>query len=219
MKSDATLDRWEFERVLWDQGLAHVAGVDEAGRGPLAGPVVAAAVVLPMMWGSTGLPDSLQGLNDSKQVSEPRRNRFFKFLMECDHVLKGIGVVTVKTIDEVNILNATHQAMNEALAQLDTLPEHVLVDGLPVPTIRFPQTALVKGDSRSYSIAAASILAKVTRDQMMLDYSVQWPEYGFAIHKGYPTAQHLASLQKWGPCEIHRRSFGPVRDRIRELQR
>jgi len=202
--------QFEFEAALWKAGCGRVAGVDEAGRGPLAGPVVAAAVVLPRRWLKDGLPAELGGLNDSKQLTEARREAFFAILTQNPEVCFAIAKVDAATIDRINILQATHRAMNEALAQLEPAPEHALVDGNPVKSLRFPQTAIVKGDARSYSIAAASILAKVTRDRLAADWDRQWPEYGFAIHKGYGTPQHLAALRRHGPCPIHRRSFAPL---------
>lgn len=217
MAQAAPADRLAFERQLWRQGLRVVAGVDEAGRGPLAGPVVAAAVVLPAAWNEGGLPADLRGLNDSKQLTENRRETFFARLTACPEIQHGIASVEPAEIDRVNILRATHQAMVMALAGLASLPEHVLVDGLPVAVLRWPQTALVKGDSRSYSIAAASVLAKVTRDRRMLEYDRTYPAYGFARHKGYPTPEHLAALRRHGPCPIHRHSFAPVRAEQGEL--
>src|ERR1017187_5304212 len=204
-------DRFEFERVLWTQGVARVAGVDEAGRGPLAGPVVAAAAILPSKWAQSGLPRELEGLNDSKQLTATQRERFFAFITSCGEIEFGIAQVDATSIDEINILQATHRAMNDALAKLQPAPEHALVDGLAVRTMRVPQTAIVKGDARSYSIAAASVLAKVTRDRLMLEFDRQWPAYGFAGHKGYGTARHLAAIAAHGPCPIHRRSFAPLK--------
>lgn len=211
------MDRFEFERVLWSQGVIRVAGVDEAGRGPLAGPVVAAAAVLPARWVETGLPPKLAGLNDSKQLTEKQREKYFQFLTTCAEVAFAIAAVDAARIDEINILQATHRAMNDALAQLNPAPLHALVDGRPVRTLRVPQTAIVKGDARSYSIAAASVLAKVTRDRLMLDFDRQWPQYGFAGHKGYGTAEHLAAIAAHGPCPIHRKSFAPLKPAEREL--
>jgi ribonuclease HII len=204
-------DRFEFERSLRTQGLVRIAGVDEAGRGPLAGPVVAAALVFPLEWIDSGLPPELAGLNDSKQLTEAQRDRFFDFIQGRPEIRVGIARVDAALIDQWNILRATHHAMNEALAQLDPSPDHVLVDGLRVKSLRFPQTPLVKGDSRSYSIAAASVMAKVTRDRLMLDYDRQWPDYGFAKHKGYGTAEHLAAIATQGPCPIHRLTFAPLK--------
>jgi len=210
-------DRFEFERELWTRGVARVAGVDEAGRGPLAGPVVAAAAVLPPKWGESGLPGELEGLNDSKQLTAAQRERFFGFITACGEIEFAIAQVGAGQIDAINILRATHRAMNSALAQLQPAPQHVLVDGLPVKTMLIPQTAIVKGDARSYSIAAASVLAKVTRDRLMVEFDRQWPEYGFAGHKGYGTAQHLAAITAYGPCPIHRRSFAPLKPTQREF--
>ncbi len=164
-------DRFEFERVLWRQNINRVAGVDEAGRGPLAGPVVAAAAILPSRWAETGLPAGLAGLNDSKQLTAAQRETYFAFLTTCAEIEFAIAAVDAGAIDEINILQATHRAMNDALAQLSPLPPHALVDGLPVKTMCVPQTAIVQGDERSYSIAAASVLAKVTRDRLMLGLS------------------------------------------------
>ena len=205
------IDRFEFERVWWTWGVARLAGVDEAGCGPLAGPVVAAAVMLPAAWMEEGLPRELKGLNDSKQLTGNQRETFFAVLTARADVRHAVAIVESAIIDRLNIRRATHRAMNEALAKLDPSPDHVLVDGHRVKELRFPHTALVKGDARSYSIAAASVLAKVTRDRLMLEYDCQWPAYGFARHKGYGTAAHLAALAQHGPCPIHRRSFAPLK--------
>ena len=204
-------DRFEFERVLWQKNVARIAGVDEAGRGPLAGPVVAAAAILPSRWAETGLPAGLAGLNDSKQLTAAQREKYFQFITGCEEIEFAIAQVDAAAIDEINILQATHHAMNDALAQLNPQPQHALVDGRPGKTMRVPQTALVKGDARSYSIAAASVLAKVTRDRLMLGFHAQFPEYGFAEHKGYGTAKHLAAIAQFGACPIHRKSFAPLK--------
>lgn len=206
--------RFAHEHAWLDgRGGAHgrIAGVDEAGRGPLAGPVVVAAVVLPLHWVREGPPTEFAELNDSKQLSPARREAFFALLTTTPGIEQGIAVVEVEEIDRLNILRATHAGMVRALEQLASPPDHVLVDGLPVSAITLPQTALVKGDSLSYSIAAASVLAKVTRDRLMVEYDRQWPQYGFAVHKGYPTPQHQRALERHGPCPQHRRSFAPVR--------
>ena len=210
-------DRLSFEREFWQQGFRFVAGVDEAGRGPLAGPVVAAAVILPQLWQDGGFDERLRDLNDSKQLTEAQREAFFAILTAHPDIRHAIATVDAAVIDRINILQATHRAMNEALAQLQPPPEHVLVDGNPVKSLRFPQTALVKGDARSYSIAAASVLAKVTRDRMMREFDRQFPGFGFAEHKGYGTPKHLAAIGKLGPCAIHRRSFAPLKPAPREL--
>lgn len=206
------VDMFAEERRLISEGVAFVAGVDEAGRGPLAGPVVAAAVIFPDGVIREGLPSALAGLTDSKKLSPGKRDEFFEVLVGWRELHHGLGMVEAKTIDELNILRATHLAMRRAIAGLRQKPQHVLVDGLPVPTIGYPQTAMVKGDSRSYSIAAASVIAKVTRDRLMLEYDRRYPNYGFARHKGYPTPEHLEALARFGPCPIHRRSFAPVRE-------
>jgi ribonuclease HII len=204
-------DRFAFERDLRRRGCERIAGVDEAGRGPLAGPVVAAAVMLPSRWLADGLPSELEGLNDSKQLSEVQRERFFTFLTASGEVCFGIAEADAIEIDRRNILQATHHAMKLALTLLSPAPDHALVDGRPVKSLTLPHLAVVKGDARSYSIAAASVLAKVTRDRRMLDFHVRWPEYGFAEHKGYGTPHHLAAIARHGPCPIHRRSFAPLR--------
>jgi ribonuclease HII len=208
---------FEFEQPLWRQGIARVAGVDEAGRGPLAGPVVAAAAILPPRWAESGLPAELSGLNDSKQLTAAQREKFFAFITGCGEIEFGINAVDALLIDEINILQATHRAMNNALAKLNPLPPHALVDGRPVKTLRVPQTAIIKGDARSYSIAAASVLAKVTRDRLMLGFHAQFPEYGFAEHKGYGTEKHLAAIEKHGACPIHRKTFAPLKAAATEL--
>jgi len=208
--SATSTNRLEFERDLWSREFTLIAGVDEAGRGPLAGPVVAAAVILPATWANGGFDERLVDLNDSKQLTEAQRENFFQIITTHPNLRYAIAIVDATTIDRINILQATHRAMNEALAKLQPQPQHVLVDGRPVKTMRLPQTALVKGDSRSYSIAAASVLAKVTRDRMMLEFDAQFPGYGFAIHKGYGVPQHLAAIKKLGPCPIHRMTFAPL---------
>jgi ribonuclease HII len=203
--------RLGFERELWQQGTSLVAGVDEAGCGPLAGPVVAAAVVFPCSWLESGLYSKLRGLNDSKQLAEEQREKYFAILTSHAEIRFGVAIVDAEIIDRINILQAAHRAMNLALEQLNPAPQHVLVDGRPVKSLRFPHTPLVKGDCRSYSIAAASVLAKVTRDRMMVEFDKQYPGYGFAEHKGYATPRHYAAIEENGPCAIHRRSFSPFR--------
>ncbi|HSY75001.1 MAG TPA: ribonuclease HII [Dongiaceae bacterium] len=214
MNRTAKIDRFEFERALWQKNLARVAGVDEAGRGPLAGPVVAAAAILPSHWSETSLPRELDGLNDSKQLTKIQRENFFHFITNCGEIHFAVAQIDATQIDEINILQATHRAMNDALAKLNPQPQHALVDGRAVKTMRVPQTAIVKGDARSYSIAAASVLAKVTRDRLMLEFHTQFPEYGFAEHKGYGTAKHLAAIAAHGACPIHRKSFAPLKTKL-----
>ena len=206
-------DRLFWERSLWASGQDWVAGVDEAGRGPLAGPVVAAAVILPSAWGIEGVPEAYAGLDDSKRLTSRQREEFFARLTHDGRIRFAIVEAGPQLIDEINILAATHWAMNEALARLEPSPGHVLVDGLRVASMRWPQTPLVGGDGKSHSIAAASVLAKVTRDRFMEEADRRHPGYGFARHKGYPTAEHQEALARLGPCELHRRSFGPVKER------
>jgi ribonuclease HII len=211
-------NRLSHERELWQQGITQVAGVDEAGCGPLAGPVVAAAVVFPRKWLEAGLCRRLRGLNDSKQLSGEQRENYFAVLKDHPEVRHAIGMVDVEMIDRINIRQAAWRAMQMALDQLAPRAEHVLVDGLRIKWLPYPQTALVQGDARSYSIAAASVLAKVTRDRLMLEFDQQYPGYGFADHKGYGTPQHLAAIAAKGPCAIHRRSFAPLRPVAEELE-
>ena len=192
------------ERKLWAEGFCFVAGVDEAGRGPLAGPVVAAAVVLPK---ECKLPDVF----DSKQLSDSARRALKEEIYQLPGVDIGVSIVDAPVIDEINILQATHRAMREAVSQLEKV-DCVLVDGLPVRGFEVEARNLVKGDSLSASIAAASIIAKVVRDDIMIEMDKVYPEYGFADHKGYGTAAHLRALQEYGVTPIHRRSFRPVRE-------
>ncbi len=192
-----------FERHLLATGETIVAGIDEAGRGPLAGPVTAAAVVLPESYADAPL-------DDSKRLSEVARLELYERLTTDKAVEWACVVVQVEEIDRINILRAAHEAMRRAVLALGRRPSHVLIDGLPVRPFPIPQTALVKGDGRSLSIAAASIIAKVTRDRLMEAFDREYPQYGFAQHKGYATPGHFATLFAHGPCPIHRRSFEPV---------
>ncbi|MGN0845439.1 MAG: ribonuclease HII [Kiritimatiellia bacterium] len=204
----------ELEEAYWAKapGTA-LAGIDEAGRGPLAGPVVAAAVTMTPEHARELRDGALAGLNDSKKVAEDERERFYEVLTHDSAVGCAIGLATAKEIDFYNILRATHLAMRRAIEALPGgLPDFAFVDGLPVKGLPIPHEAIVKGDSRSFLIAAASILAKVTRDRYLLEMERRFPGYGFAVHKGYPTAAHLAALRTLGPCEEHRRTFGPVSD-------
>ena len=205
------LKRFRFEHGLHETGLTQIAGVDEAGRGPLAGPVVAAAVIFPPDWFAKRLPTKLKKINDSKQLTAKIRDALFCEITTHPEIRYAVASVDVQMIDQINILQATHRAMNLALNQLNPCPQHALVDGLPVKTLCCPQTAVVDGDCLSYSIAAASIIAKVTRDRMMMDYHQQFPMYGFADHKGYGTPEHLSALKQHGPCPIHRMTFYPIR--------
>lgn len=194
----------EHEAKLRASGAARViAGIDEAGRGPLAGPVVAAAVVLPANF-------KHRHLTDSKRLSARRRAEIYRELTTDLDVVWACATLDAREVDRLNILRATHEAMRRALAGLDQKADHALIDGLPVHPFPVPQTALVSGDSISLSIAAASVIAKVTRDRLMDDLDARFPGYGFSRHKGYATSQHLAVLAREGPCPVHRFTFRPV---------
>ncbi|MBR4109859.1 MAG: ribonuclease HII [Oscillospiraceae bacterium] len=190
---------WQYEDKYYEQGMTLVCGVDEAGRGPLAGPVCAAAVILPAHI-------DIPGLDDSKKLSDKRRRELFPIIQE-QAVAYGIGFADCKEIDEINILQATFLAMERAIAQLDIKPEVALIDGNRQKDFGIMSQTVVHGDSLSASIAAASILAKVTRDDLMLEMAKEYPQYGFEIHKGYGTKAHYAALAQFGPCPIHRMTF------------
>ena len=191
---------WEFDAAVRAEGYPIIAGIDEAGRGPLCGPVCAAAVILP--------PDlEIAGINDSKKLTEKKREELFDQITS-QAITYGIGFAEVEEIEEINILNATYLAMCRAAGQLSETPALVLVDGNRTPSgLELPSRTVVKGDAKSASIAAASILAKVSRDRLLLEMDKQYPEYGFAQHKGYGTAAHYEALRKYGPCPAHRMSF------------
>lgn len=195
----STVDLWSIERACREEGYHLICGVDEAGRGPLAGPVCAAAVILPH-----GL--ELPGLNDSKKLSDKKRRELFD-MITSQAVAYGIALVDEKTIDEINILQATFVAMQKAVSKLETKPDLVLIDGNRSAEVGCPVKTVVKGDSLSANIAAASILAKVTRDSLMEKLDLQYPQYGFAVHKGYGTKRHYEALREHGACPIHRASF------------
>lgn len=192
-------DMWQIEGGFYAQGVMNICGVDEAGRGPLAGPVCAAAVILP---GHLEIP----GLNDSKKLTDKKRRELFPIIQE-KALAYGIGFAGQEEIDEINILQATFLAMERALGALAIRPGLVLIDGNQEKDFGLPVKTVVKGDSLSANIAAASVLAKVSRDDVMLEFARQYPEYGFDIHKGYGTKAHYAALTQYGPCPIHRRSF------------
>lgn len=206
----------EFEYSVWnDSKVSVIAGVDEAGRGPLAGPVFASAVTISRKDIERLFSGPLAGLTDSKKLTEAKREHFFALLRELPEVRIGIGSASAAEIDSINILKATHLAMRRAVLALGDPPaEHVLVDGLPVKGLPCPSTAIVKGDAKSLLIAAASVVAKVSRDHLLLEFEQKYPGYGFASHKGYGTAEHLAALKRLGPTPEHRRSFAPVADII-----
>ena len=199
----------KYEQELYNQGYKLIAGTDEVGRGPLVGPVVAAAVILPVGY-------FLEGLTDSKKLSEKKRNKFYE-IIKRDAISYGIGIVDAKTIDEINIYEASRKAMLIAIAKVreQINLEHVLIDAMPI-NIDIPTTSIIKGDAKSISIAAASVVAKVTRDKMMYELDKKYPMYGFASHKGYPTKKHIEAIHKYGLIEGYRKSYGPVKEVIDE---
>lgn len=199
------MDLWEYENKLYKQGINYIGGVDEVGRGPLVGPVVAACCVLPKDF-------VLEGLTDSKKLSEKKRNVFFDYIKD-NCICYGIGIVEPEIIDEVNIYQATKIAMKQAISKVEEQIdlEHVLIDAMPLD-LDIPTISIIKGDSKSISIAAASVLAKVTRDSMMYELDKKYPQYGYASHKGYPTKKHLEAIHKYGLIEGYRKTYGPVRE-------
>jgi ribonuclease HII len=195
------MDPYAFDEAAANGEVSVIAGVDEAGRGPLAGPVVAAAVILG--------GDRISGLRDSKKVPGPEREELYRQILLYSRV--GTGIVGAEEIDAINILNAAKKAMFIAVSALGVIPELLLVDALIIPGVSSRQLPIIKGDDKSACIAAASIIAKVTRDRIMLQYHAEYPHYGFNNHKGYATKEHMDKLREYGPCPIHRRSFEPVR--------
>jgi ribonuclease HII len=202
---------FRYEKKLRAIGAARIAGIDEAGRGALAGPVVAAAVVLPEKFRH-------RRLNDSKQLAPELREDIYQELTGNSEINWAVGIIDSIEIDRINILRATHKAMRMAIAAFSMPPDHVLIDGLPVIPFPHPQTAIIDGDCFSLSIAAASVIAKVTRDRMMRDFCAHFPDYCFSQHKGYCTELHLLKLHEFGPCPIHRRSFEPVAQPLLALE-
>ena len=197
-------DKLVYERRALAQGYSTIVGIDEAGRGPLAGPVVAAACHL-------GEDVDITGIDDSKKLTPAKRERLFQALTEHPRVTYGVGIVSAEVIDMVNILQATILAMLQAVENISVVPDYLLVDGLKLPS-SIPSEKIIKGDTLSLSIGAASNIAKVIRDQLMREYDREYPEYGFKSHKGYGTKKHLEALEQYGPCpSIHRNSFEPVR--------
>lgn len=203
------MNLYEYENELYDKGINYIGGVDEVGRGPLIGPVVASCVVLPKDF-------VLEGLTDSKKLSEKKRDKFYDYIIE--HALAyGIGVVSPEEIDEINIYEASRKAMLIAISKVreQINLEHVLIDAMPI-NIDIPTTSIIKGDAKSISIAAASVVAKVTRDKMMYELDKKYPMYGFASHKGYPTKKHIEAIHKYGLIDGYRKSYGPVKEVIDE---
>ena len=202
MKTKEKVDLRSIEKRLWQEGYRRIAGVDEAGRGPLVGPVVAGAVILPKDY-------DLEGLNDSKQLSEKKRNQYYEMIKKEASAI-GIGIVDAKTIDEINIYEASRLAMKLALENLEVSPDYILTDAMPIE-LDTPLEAIIHGDALSISIAAGSVIAKVTRDRLMEEFDKLHPEYEFKNHKGYPTKRHLELLSKYGPLENYRFTYKPVR--------
>ncbi|MDH5505650.1 MAG: ribonuclease HII [Anaerolineae bacterium] len=199
-----------LERGLWQAGVARIAGMDEAGRGALAGPVCAAAVIFPA---EPELFNTLFGVNDSKKMTAQQRDSWAATIQETA-LACSVAFASSLEIDQIGIVPATHLAMQRALTTLRFSPDHLLIDALLLSEVSLPQTSLLKGDARSLSIAAASILAKTSRDNHMRELDRQYPRYGFAKHKGYGTAFHRAAMKKWGPCPIHRITFAPLREML-----
>lgn len=199
------MDLYEYENELYDKGIKYIGGVDEVGRGPLIGPVVASCVVLPKDF-------VLEGLTDSKKLSEKKRNLFYDYIIN-NSLAYGVGIVSPEEIDEINIYEASRKAMiiaiNKVREQINL--EHVLIDAMPI-NLDIPTTSIIKGDAKSISIAAASVIAKVTRDSMMYELDEKYPMYGFASHKGYPTKKHIEAIHKYGLIDGYRKSYGPVKE-------
>ncbi len=200
--SDQKIDLYAYEEKLYDDGYELICGVDEAGRGPLAGPLVVAACILPPFL-------RIEGINDSKQLSSKKRSELYKIIVK-QAISYNIVFISEKDIDELNIYQATKKGMLEAIQGLSQVPDYVLIDAMPLGELKSPHDSLVHGDARCASIAAASILAKVTRDEYMEKMDIKYPNYGFKRHKGYGTKAHFEALEKYGPCPIHRKTFAPV---------
>lgn len=204
---ERVLHMYAMETAYYNKGVYHVAGVDEAGRGPAAGPVMIAAVILPPYW-------ECPGLNDSKKLSPAKRDALYDKIM-AEAVAVSCVSKSEKEIDALDIYHATMQGMYDAVAGLDTAAEAVLIDAMPLRDLTVPHQSVVHGDAVSASIAAASIIAKVTRDRLMVAYDKTYPQYGFAVHKGYLTQRHMDALHEYGPCPIHRRSFEPIKSMVK----
>lgn len=203
------MDLYKYESELYDKGITYIGGVDEVGRGPLNGPVVASCVVLPKNF-------VLDGLTDSKKLSERKRNLFYDYIIN-NCVAYGIGEVSAERIDEINIYEASREAMiiaiNKVREQINL--EHVLIDAMPI-NLDIPTTSIIKGDAKSISIAASSVVAKVTRDRLMYELDKKYPEYGYASHKGYPTKKHIEAIHKYGLIDGYRKTYGPVKELLEE---
>ncbi len=201
------IDLLQYEKDLYSKGIKLIAGVDEVGRGPLYGPVVAAAVILPENY-------KLKGLTDSKKLSEKKRNEFYEIIYR-DAIAIGIGIIYEDKIDEVNIYEATKLAMKDAINNLKIKPEYVLIDAMPLD-IDIPTLSIIKGDAKSESIAAASVIAKVSRDSMLYELDKKYPMYGFGSHKGYPTKKHIEAIREYGLIPGYRKSYAPIKDMVKE---
>jgi len=199
-------DLLKYEHELYKEGQLLVAGVDEVGRGPLFGPVVTAAVILPKDY-------KLEGLTDSKKLSPKKRDVFYE-VIKRDAISISIGIKSAKEIDKLNIYQATKEAMMDAIENLEVKPDHVLIDAMKLENLKIPSTSIIKGDAKSLSIAAASVIAKVTRDRMMDEEALKYPEYGFEHHKGYPTKSHIEAVKKYGVLEGYRKTFEPIKSII-----
>ena len=196
------INLYKYENELYDEGFENICGVDEAGRGPLAGPVVVAACILPPFL-------KIEGINDSKQLTEKKREALYKIIVK-NALAYSVVFVSEKEVDELNIYQATKKGMLKAISDLKITPDYVLIDAMPLGELELKHQSLIHGDALSASVAAASILAKVSRDHYMEKMDFKYPNYGFKKHKGYGTKEHLAALEKYGPCKIHRKTFGPV---------
>ena len=202
-KTTESVDNYKYEKELNEKGITLIAGVDEVGRGPLIGPVVAAAVILPKDF-------HLDGLTDSKKLSEKKREQYYEIIKK-EAIAVGVGIISEKRIDEINIYEATKEAMKEAINNLNPKPEHILIDAMPLE-LDIPTTSIIKGDLLSISISAASVIAKVERDHMLYDIDKEFPMYDLKNNKGYGTKKHLEAIQKYGITEYHRLSYKPVFD-------
>lgn len=203
------IDLYKYEKELWDNGYENVAGTDEAGRGPLFGPVVAASVILPHDF-------KLEGLNDSKKLSEKKREEYYPIIMQ-NALSVGISIVSAKEIDKINIYEASRQGMLRAIESMNINPDYIITDAMPLNGFTdIPHESIIKGDAKSITIAAASVIAKVTRDRIMYDEDKKHPEYEFKKHKGYPTKKHIELLNKYGIIDGYRCTYGPVRKFIKE---
>lgn len=203
------VDLYKYEKELWKNGINYIAGVDEVGRGPLIGPVVTACVILPKDF-------ILKGLTDSKKLTEKKRDEYYDYIME--HALSvSVGMMDEKIIDEVNIYEATKLAMYQAIDNSSITPEHILIDAMKLEKLSIPSDSIIKGDAKSISIAAASVIAKVTRDRMMIELDEKYPMYGFKSHKGYPTKKHVEAIEKYGLIDGYRKTFKPICEKIDKM--